>query len=146
ANATRMSARLINSASTSGCDARVSSSIQRDAVASHPGGVTLPTIASNLVDNHAPLAGSGGSGFNPPRNCLTYKRDQRPPIFDGVLERIEATDQKGRNPKIVVGQQRVSDLLGGSDQCRGIPACSGGSRDRGPKPLVEDLALGGRCE
>ena len=54
------------------------------------------------------------------RGALTHHRNQLFAPVDGVLHGVEATDDKGGCPGLMIGKQRLCHLLGCADQGGGV--------------------------
>src|SRR5579862_4117448 len=61
--------------------------------------------------------------------------------IDGVVERIEAADEKRADAEPIIAQDRLRHLLRGADETRGIAERAGRPRDRHPQPLVMHIAF-----
>src|SRR5919107_1843719 len=68
--------------------------------------------------------------------------DQLTPVLDGVLQRVEAADQEGRDPEVVVVEERVSDLVRRADERGRVALRARRGGDGGVEALVEARALG----
>ena len=69
----------------------------------------------------------------------------------GVGQRLEAADQQRADAEVDVVEQRLGDLLVAADERGGVAGRAGHLGDRGPEPLVVDVALrrrtsSSRCE
>ena len=92
--------------------------------------------SSPLLGRHGALVGSLGEQ-------AAEGGDQLASVLNRVLQGIEAPDEEGRDPEIVVVEQGIGDLIGRADKGRRVPLRAGDGRDGGVEPLVEPIALGG---
>ncbi|KPB44947.1 Uncharacterized protein AC513_2069 [Pseudomonas savastanoi pv. phaseolicola] len=65
------------------------------------------------------------------------QRDQLLAIIDSIFQRVEAANQEGGNPQVVIVQQRFGDLFRGADQRRGIALRAEQASDARPQALVQ---------
>ena len=79
-------------------------------------------------------------GRDAPAINLPRARDELAAIIDRVDQRIETTNEEMADAEIVVIAEHFGDLLGRSDQGRGIAVGAGEFGDLGPQPLVDPSA------
>lgn len=74
-------------------------------------------------------------------DMVMYGGNQALAVAHGVAERIEASNQEGRDAQPVVLAKRSGNLLGGAYQGGGVPARPGQPGHAGPQTAVEHFAL-----
>ncbi len=80
------------------------------------------------------------------RDQLACQRNELAAIVDRVDQRIEAADQEVVDAEVVIIAEHLGDLLGRSDQRRGVAVGAGELCHFRPQPLVDPRALVGERE
>ena len=97
----------------------------------------------DTLHDSAPLLGRHGALVGSLGEQAAEGGDQLASVLNRVLQGIEAPDEEGRDPEIVVVEQGIGDLIGRADKGRRVPCAPVSCGNGGVEALVEPIALGG---